>query len=183
MWLGICGTWDASASLYSFREIRVHCHLLTSGIMTEDVENIVHRMTKILRRNGGKGGRQRKKYKLCRYGMLRYKTPWSCWNSLDYLMRQYAKYWTSVENLWINVKFGWNGGGVWTSLFHFNFCFPCILISTKLFCQKMHYLLKHKILQFIGKIFSLWLLHVSVSSDHHQEAYSGTLLKLVSLNY
>ena len=56
MWLGKCGTGDASGSLYSFREIRVHCHLLTSGIMTEDVENIVHRMTKILRRNSSKVG-------------------------------------------------------------------------------------------------------------------------------
>ena len=59
---------------------------------------------------------------------------------------------------------------------------PCILISTKLFCQQMHLLLKHKMLQFIFKIsFLIWLLHVSGSSDHHQGAYNGTLLKLVSL--
>jgi len=55
MWLGKCGTGDVSGSLYSFREIRVHCHLLTSGVMTQDVENVVHRMTKILRRNSSKG--------------------------------------------------------------------------------------------------------------------------------
>ena len=42
-------------------------------------------------------------------------------------------------------------------------------ISTKLFYQQMHLLLKHKMLQFIFKIyFLLWLLHVSVPSDHHQ---------------
>ena len=29
---------------------------------------------------------------------------------------------------------------------------PCILISTKLFCQQMHFLLKHKMLQFTLKI-------------------------------
>ena len=59
---------------------------------------------------------------------------------------------------------------------------PCILISTKLFFQQMHLLLKHKMLQFIFKIsFLIWLLHVSVSSDHHQGAYDGTLLKLQSL--
>ena len=29
---------------------------------------------------------------------------------------------------------------------------PCILISTKLFCQQMHFLLKHKMLQFVFKI-------------------------------
>ena len=40
----------------------------------------------------------------------------------------------------------------------------CILISTKLFFQQMHLLLKHKMLQFIFKIsFLIWLLHVSVS--------------------
>ena len=56
---------------------------------------------------------------------------------------------------------------------------PCILMSTKLFCQQMHFLLKHKMLQFIFKIsFHIWLLHVSVSSDHHHGAYDGTLLKL-----
>ena len=59
---------------------------------------------------------------------------------------------------------------------------PCILISTKLFFQQMYLLLKHKMLQFIFKIsFPIWLLHVSVSSDHHQGAYGGTLLKLLSL--
>ena len=59
---------------------------------------------------------------------------------------------------------------------------PCILISTKLFFQQMHILLKHKMLQFIFKIsFLIWLLHVSVSSDHHQGAYGRTLLKLLSL--
>ena len=59
---------------------------------------------------------------------------------------------------------------------------PCILVSTKLFCQQIHSLLKHKMLQFIFKIsFLIWLLHVSVSSDHHQGAYGGTLLKLQSL--
>jgi hypothetical protein len=47
----------------------------------------------------------------------------------------------------------------------------------KLFCQQMHYLLKHKILQFVFKY--LWLLHVSVPLDHHQGAYIGTLLKFV----
>ena len=53
---------------------------------------------------------------------------------------------------------------------------------TKLFYQKMHFLLKHKMLQFIFKIsFLIWLLHVSVPSDHHQGAYNGTLLKLQSL--
>ena len=59
---------------------------------------------------------------------------------------------------------------------------PCILISTKLFYQQMHLLLKHKMLQIIFKIsFLLWFLHVSVPSDHHQGAYDGTLPKLVSL--
>jgi hypothetical protein len=53
---------------------------------------------------------------------------------------------------------------------------PCILVSIKLFCQQMHYLLKHKMLQFVLKY--LWLLHVSVPLDHHQGAYIGTLLKL-----
>ena len=33
---------------------------------------------------------------------------------------------------------------------------PCILISTKLFCQQMRLLLKHKMLQFIFKIFFLY---------------------------
>ena len=42
---------------------------------------------------------------------------------------------------------------------------------TKLFCQQMHFLLKHKMLQFTFKIsFLIWLLHVSVLSDHHQGA-------------
>ena len=60
----------------------------------------------------------------------------------------------------------------------------CILTSTKLFCQQMHLLLKHKMLQFIFKIsFLIWLRHVSVSSDHHQGTYDGTLLKSVSLNH
>ena len=55
-------------------------------------------------------------------------------------------------------------------------------MCTKLFYQQMHLLLKHKMLQFIFKIsFLLWLLHVSVPSDHHQGAYDGTLPKLVSL--
>ena len=37
-------------------------------------------------------------------------------------------------------------------------------------------------LQFIFKIsFLIWLRHVSVSSDHHQGAYDGSLLKLQSL--
>ena len=59
---------------------------------------------------------------------------------------------------------------------------PCILISTKLFYQQMHFLLKHKMLQFVLKIsFLIWLLHVSVPSDHHQGAYDGTSLKLQSL--
>ena len=59
---------------------------------------------------------------------------------------------------------------------------PCILISTKLFCQQMHLLLKHKMLQLIFKIsFLIWLLHVSVPLDHHQGAHDGTLPKLVSL--
>ena len=59
---------------------------------------------------------------------------------------------------------------------------PCILIRTKLFYQQMHLLLKHKMLRFIFKIyFLIWLLHVSVPSDHHQGAYDGTLPKLVSL--
>ena len=59
---------------------------------------------------------------------------------------------------------------------------PCILISTKLIYQQMHLLLKHKMLQFIFKIsFLIWLLHVSVTSDHHQGAYDGTLPELVSL--
>ena len=53
---------------------------------------------------------------------------------------------------------------------------PCILISTKLFYQQMHLLLKDKMLQFIFKMsFLIWLLHVSISSDHHQGAYDGTL--------
>ena len=53
---------------------------------------------------------------------------------------------------------------------------PCILISTKLFYQQMHLLLKHKMLQFIFKIsFLIWLLHVSVPSDNHQGAYDGIL--------
>ena len=60
--------------------------------------------------------------------------------------------------------------------------FIYFVICTKLFFQQMHLLLKHKILQFIFKIsFLIWLLHVSVSSDHHQGAYDGTLLKLLSL--
>ena len=55
-------------------------------------------------------------------------------------------------------------------------------MSTKLFCQQMHLLLKHKMLQFIFKIsFLIWLLHVSVPSDHHHGAYDGTLPQLVSL--
>ena len=46
----------------------------------------------------------------------------------------------------------------------------------------MHLLLKHTMLQFIFEIsFLIWLLHVSVPSDHHQGAYDGTLSKLVSL--
>ena len=54
--------------------------------------------------------------------------------------------------------------------------------SHGIFCQQMHLLLKHKMLQFVFKIsFLIWLLHVSVSSDHHQGAYDGTLPKLVSL--
>ena len=57
-----------------------------------------------------------------------------------------------------------------------------ILINIKLFCQQMHLLLKHKMLQILFKISLLiWLLHISVPSDHHQGAYDGTLLKLVSL--
>ena len=59
---------------------------------------------------------------------------------------------------------------------------PCIFICTKLFCQQVHLLLKHKMLVFIFKIsFLIWLLHVSVPSDHHQGAYDGTLPKSVFL--
>ena len=74
---------------------------------------------------------------------------------------------------------------VWDKLLHkIIVVLPCILISTKLFYQQMHLLLKHKMLQFIFKIpFLLWLLHVSVPSDHHQGAYDGTLPKLVFLNH
>jgi hypothetical protein len=51
--------------------------------------------------------------------------------------------------------------------------------SSKLFCQQMHSLLKHKMLHL--KYLFIWLLHVSVHSDHHQLAYVGTLIKLQSL--
>jgi hypothetical protein len=54
----------------------------------------------------------------------------------------------------------------------------CILISIKLSFQKMHYLLKHKMLQFVFKCFFTQLLHVSVPSDHLQGADIRTLLKL-----
>ena len=65
---------------------------------------------------------------------------------------------------------------------YFNCCFTVHFDKYKLFCQQMHLLLKLKVLQFIFKIsFLIWLLHVSVPSDHHQGAYDGTLLKLVSL--
>src|SRR5215469_18857529 len=52
----------------------------------------------------------------------------------------------------------------------------------KLFCQQMHYLLKHKMLQFLFKYLFIWLLNISVLLDHHQGAYIGTLLKLQSLS-
>jgi hypothetical protein len=55
---------------------------------------------------------------------------------------------------------------------------PCILISMKLSCQQMHYLLKPKMLQFVFKCFFTQLLHVSVLLDHHRGAYIRTLLKL-----
>ena len=42
----------------------------------------------------------------------------------------------------------------------------------------MHFLLKHKMLQFVFKYLLIWLLHISVLSGHHQGAYDGTLLKL-----
>jgi hypothetical protein len=46
---------------------------------------------------------------------------------------------------------------------------PCILISIKLSFQQMHYLLKHKMLQFLFKFFFTQLLHISVPLDHLQE--------------
>jgi hypothetical protein len=58
---------------------------------------------------------------------------------------------------------------------------PCILISSKLFYQQMHSLLKHKCYNLHLKCLFIWLLHVSVHSDRHQGAYDGTLLKLQSL--
>ena len=65
---------------------------------------------------------------------------------------------------------------------HFNCCFTVHFDKYKTILPQMHLLLKRKMLQFIFKIsFLIWLLHVSVSSDHHQGAYDGTLLKLVSL--
>ena len=59
---------------------------------------------------------------------------------------------------------------------------PCILISTKLFCQQMYLLLKHKMLQFIFKIsFLIWLLHVSVPSDHHHCHCTATILTVLTM--
>jgi hypothetical protein len=55
---------------------------------------------------------------------------------------------------------------------------PCILISIKLSFQQMHYLLKHKMLQFVFKCFFTQVLHVSVPLDHLQGAHIRTLLKL-----
>ena len=47
----------------------------------------------------------------------------------------------------------------WISITVLMVVLPCILISTKLFYQQIHLLLKHKMLQFIFKIsFLLWLL-------------------------
>jgi hypothetical protein len=61
---------------------------------------------------------------------------------------------------------------------------PCILISIKLSFQRMHYLLKHKILQFVFKcLFYTQPLHVSVPLDHLQGAYIRTLLKLLKLQF
>jgi hypothetical protein len=57
---------------------------------------------------------------------------------------------------------------------------PCILISTNYFFQRMHRLLKHKILQFVFKCYT-WPLHVSVPLDHLQGAHIRTLLKLLKL--
>jgi hypothetical protein len=69
----------------------------------------------------------------------------------------------------------------WNTLYIFLIVvLPCILIRSKFFFfQQMHSLLKHKMLHL--KCLSIWLLHVSVHSDHHQAAYDGTLLKLQSL--
>jgi hypothetical protein len=50
--------------------------------------------------------------------------------------------------------------------------------TIKLSFQQMHYLLKHKMLQFVFKCFFAQLLHVSVPLDHHQGAHIRTLLKL-----
>jgi hypothetical protein len=58
---------------------------------------------------------------------------------------------------------------------------PCILISKKLSFQQRHYLLKHKMLQFLFECFFTQLLHVSVPLDHHQGAHITALLKLQSL--
>jgi hypothetical protein len=58
---------------------------------------------------------------------------------------------------------------------------PCILINIKLSFQQMHYLWKHKMLQFVFKYFFTQLLHVSVPLDHHQGAHIRALLKLQSL--
>jgi hypothetical protein len=52
------------------------------------------------------------------------------------------------------------------------------IIVIKLSFQQMHYLLKHKMLQFIFKCFFIQLLHVSVPLDHLQGAHIRTLLKL-----
>jgi hypothetical protein len=49
--------------------------------------------------------------------------------------------------------------------------------------QQMHYLFKHKILQFVFKCSFFQPLHVSVPLDHHQGAHIRTLLKLLKLQF
>jgi hypothetical protein len=51
-------------------------------------------------------------------------------------------------------------------------------LSIKSSFQEMHYLLKHKMLQFVFKCFFTQPLHVSVPLDHLHGAHIRTLLKL-----
>ena len=72
------------------------------------------------------------------------------------------KYSTIINN-YINCCYKWylnrpvtdyNASDRWQQLHELFLIvvFPCILISTKLFCQQMHCLLKHKMLQFVLRI-------------------------------
>jgi hypothetical protein len=68
-----------------------------------------------------------------------------------------------------------------TIQFHTEWVFVKFLI--KLSFQQMHYLLKHKMIQFVFKCFFAQPLHVSVPLDRLQGGHIRSVLKLLKLQF